>query len=68
MVLKPAAFTALIIACVVAGLPHAVSLPIASSEFPKFQPAPIKAASCTLVRLRIAAVEAVRVALAALEL
>src|SRR6188508_1763159 len=38
MALKPAAFTALIKVCVVAGLPHAVSPHWASSVLPRFQP------------------------------
>ena len=41
MVSKPAAFTELISCCVTIGLPQAVSPPIASREFPKFQPTPI---------------------------
>src|SRR5690349_4580009 len=38
MELKPAAFTALMSVCVVAGLPHAVSPHMASSVLPRFQP------------------------------
>src|ERR1044071_1317551 len=36
--LKPAAFTLLRSCWVMSGLPHAVSPPVASSEFPMFQP------------------------------
>src|SRR3954469_17968608 len=43
--LKPAAFTASISCWVTAGLPKAVSLPVASSEFPRFQPTVIFAAT-----------------------
>src|ERR1044071_746649 len=38
MALKPAAFTALISAWLVTGLPHAVSPQMASSVLPRFQP------------------------------
>src|ERR671916_2644107 len=50
IVLNPAARTLSIRAWVTVGLPHAVSLGIplmlASSEFPRFQPAPMPATSC----------------------
>jgi len=48
MVSNPAAFTALISSCEALGLPHAVSLPMASSVLPRFQPAPIFWVSATL--------------------
>ena len=38
MELKPAAFTALMSVWLAAGLPHAVSLQMASSVLPRFQP------------------------------
>ena len=49
IVLNPAAFTRSMRACVTTGLPQAVSLGIplvlASSAFPRFQPAPMSATS-----------------------
>src|SRR6185503_9571212 len=49
MALKPAAFTELISAWLVAGLPHAVSPQIASSVLPRFQPRLIWLATCWAV-------------------
>src|SRR6185503_8215686 len=49
MALKPAAFTELISAWLVAGLPHAVSLQMASSVLPRFQPTLIWLATCWAV-------------------
>ena len=49
IVLKPDAFTRSMRACVMTGLPHAVSLGIplalASNWLPRFQPAPMSATS-----------------------
>ena len=62
--LKPCAFTASIIAFVVFGFPHDVSLerlfppPIASRVFPKFQPVPMKLTSSVAVLPFISAADA----------
>ena len=67
-VLKPCFFTASIIAFVVFGLPHDVSLfrlfppPVASSVLPRFQPVPIWAVICFAVLPVTAAAEALGVA------
>src|SRR6185436_19011315 len=47
--LKPAALTALMSCWLVAGLPHAVSLQMASSVLPRFQPTFIWLATCCAV-------------------
>ena len=66
-VLKPCFFTASIIALVVFGLPHDVSLfrlfppPVASRVLPRFQPVPIWAVICFAV-LPVTAAEALGVA------